>query len=102
VAVGGDPGTAPIVGRDGTPSDPVPQALVLTAIVIGFGIVSILLAIAYRSWTIDGNDEVEDDIHDRQVAAAHDEPIDDDELEPTEFADDADAPAPRAAGSEAT
>jgi multicomponent Na+:H+ antiporter subunit C len=102
VAVGGDPGTAPIVGRDGTPSDPVPQALVLTAIVIGFGIVSILLAIAYRSWTIDGNDEVEDDIHDRQVAAARDEPIGDDELEPTEFADDADAPAPGASGSEAT
>jgi multicomponent Na+:H+ antiporter subunit C len=102
VAVGGDPGTAPIVGRDGTPSDPVPQALVLTAIVIGFGIVSILLAIAYRSWTIDGNDEVEDDIHDRQVAAARDEPIEDDELEPTEFADDVPAPAEGASGSDAT
>ncbi len=90
VAVGGDAGTAPIIGRDGTPSDPVPQALVLTAIVIGFGIVSILLAIAYRSWTIDGNDEVEDDIHDRRVAATQDESIEDepDELEPTEFAED--------------
>lgn len=88
VAVGGDAGTAPIVGRDGTPSDPVPQALVLTAIVIGFGIISILLAIAYRSWTIDGNDEVEDDIHDRRIASERDEPIDEAELEPTEFSDD--------------
>ena len=90
VSVGGEAGTAPIVGRDGTPSDPVPQALVLTAIVIGFGIISILLALAYRSWTIDGNDEVEDDIHDRRVATEHDESLEDepDDLEPTEFADD--------------
>ncbi len=70
VAIGGPPGTAPILGREGTMADPVPQALVLTAIVIGFGVVSILLAIAYRSWTIDGNDEVEDDIHDRRLAEA--------------------------------
>jgi multicomponent Na+:H+ antiporter subunit C len=46
----------------------VPQALVLTAIVIGFGVISFLLAMAYRSWTIDGNDEVEDDIADRRIA----------------------------------
>jgi len=72
VAVGGPPGTAPIVGREGTMADPVPQALVLTAIVIGFGVTSMLLAVAYRSWTIDGNDEVEDDIHDRQIATEHD------------------------------
>ena len=91
VAIGGDAGTAPIVGRDGTPSDPVPQALVLTAIVIGFGVVSILLAIAYRSWTIDGNDEVEDDIHDRRLASEADErSIEDvdEEIEPSEFPGD--------------
>jgi multicomponent Na+:H+ antiporter subunit C len=100
VAVGGDAGTAPIVGQEGTPSDPVPQALVLTAIVIGFGVVSILLAIAYRSWTIDGNDEVEDDIHDRRVAAEQDAPTQDDELEPTEFAPDIERPDDGATGSE--
>jgi multicomponent Na+:H+ antiporter subunit C len=72
VAIGGPPGTAPIVGREGPVADPVPQALVLTAIVIGFGVTSMLLAMAYRSWTIDGNDEVEDDIHDRQIATEHD------------------------------
>ena len=66
---GDGPGVAPIIGREGEFTDPVPQALVLTAIVIGFGVISFLLAMAYRSWTIDGNDEVEDDIADRAIAA---------------------------------
>ncbi len=65
---GDGPGEAPIIGREGDFTDPVPQALVLTAIVIGFGVISFLLAMAYRSWTIDGNDEVEDDIADRRIA----------------------------------
>ena len=30
--------------------------------------ISFLLAMAYRAWTIDGNDEVEDDIADRRIA----------------------------------
>lgn len=72
MASGGPVADAPIIAPDGTiaseVSDPVPQALVLTAIVIGMAVISFLLAIAYRSWTIDGNDEVEDDISDRRVA----------------------------------
>jgi multicomponent Na+:H+ antiporter subunit C len=67
---GDGPGVAPIVGRDGDFTDPVPQALVLTAIVIGFAVTSFLLAMAYRAWTIDGTDEVEDDITDRRIARA--------------------------------
>lgn len=67
LAVSSDPGEAPIVGREGTFADPVPQALVLTAIVIGFGITAFLLALAWRGWTIDGNDTVEDDVEDRRV-----------------------------------
>jgi len=50
-------------------ADPVPQALVLTAIVIGFALQAFLLALAWRSWTLDGNDDVEDDIEDRRLAA---------------------------------
>ena len=65
---GDGPGEATNIGREGDFTDPVPQALVLTAIVIGFGVISFLLAMAYRSWTIDGNDEVEDDIADRRIA----------------------------------
>lgn len=69
---GDGPGVAPIVGRDGDFTDPVPQALVLTAIVIGFAVTSFLLAMAYRAWTIDGSDEVEDDIADRRLARSDD------------------------------
>lgn len=69
---GDGPGVAPIIGQDGDFTDPVPQALVLTAIVIGFGVTSFLLAMAYRGWTIDGSDEVEDDIDDRRIARSRD------------------------------
>ena len=68
LASGDGPGVTPIIGQEGDFTDPVPQALVLTAIVIGFGVISFLLAMAYRAWTIDGNDEVEDDIADRRIA----------------------------------
>lgn len=75
---GSSPGDAPVVGTgdEAAFADPVPQALVLTAIVIGFGVLSFLLSMAYRSWTIDGNDEVEDDIADRRLADEPNEPID--------------------------
>ncbi|MBM3658282.1 MAG: sodium:proton antiporter [Actinobacteria bacterium] len=69
LAAGGPPAEAPIIGRDGPFNDPVPQALVLTSIVIGLAVITFLLAVAYRSWTIDGNDQVEDDIEDRRLAA---------------------------------
>jgi multicomponent Na+:H+ antiporter subunit C len=67
---GGPPGRPPIVGADGTGpvSDPLEQALVLTAIVITFGITAFLLALAYRSWSEQGSDEVEDDTEDRRIA----------------------------------
>lgn len=72
VSTAGGPGQPPIVAADGSAprgaADPLPQALVLTAIVIGLSVLTLLLSIAYRSWTIDGNDEVEDDIGDRQLA----------------------------------
>ena len=67
---GGPPGEAPILGRKGELADSVPQALILTSIVIGFALVSFMLALAWRSWTIDGSDDVEDDVEDRRVARA--------------------------------
>ena len=67
LVTGGPPGEAPIIGRDGTKADSVPQALVLTSIVIGFALVSFMLALAWRSWTIDGTDDVEDDLEDRRM-----------------------------------
>jgi len=71
LAAGGRAGVAPFVGStDGAPvADPVPQALALTAVVISFGLTAFLLALAYRSWTLTGEDEVEDDPEDRRIAA---------------------------------
>lgn len=66
LSTGARQGTPPIVGNDASSfTDPVPQSLVLTAIVIGFALTAFLVALAWRSWTIDGNDLVEDDIEDR-------------------------------------
>jgi len=63
----GDP---PIIGEAGIEafSDPLPQALALTAIVITFAVTMLLLAIAFRSWLLTDDDEVEDDVGDRAVA----------------------------------
>lgn len=49
----GRPGSAPIVtgtASDADMVDPMPQVLMLTAIVINFGITAFLLALIYRSW----------------------------------------------------
>lgn len=76
----GKRGRAPLIGNgpsDGL-ADPLPQAMALTAIVISFGVTALLLALAYRSWLLTHDDEVQDDIEDREVAL-HGVP--DDELE---------------------
>lgn len=67
---GGPPGRAPIVGSapPETFTDPLPQALALTAIVITFALTTFLLALGYRSWVLLGHDEVRDDVEDRRVA----------------------------------
>lgn len=49
----GAPGLAPLLGEGveaGDLSDPLPQAFVLTAIVINLGITAFMLALIYRSW----------------------------------------------------
>lgn len=67
---GGEPGRPPVIDGSLTSgfSDPLEQALVLTAIVITFGVTAFLLALAYRSWEERGSDEVEDDVEDRRIA----------------------------------
>lgn len=69
ILLGGRPGGAPIVGTGPVEgmSDPLPQAMVLTAIVITFGLTAFLLAVAYRSWYLTGDDEVPDDLEDQQI-----------------------------------
>lgn len=64
----GPAGEAPIVGlSDGRMSDPLPQAMVLTAIVITLGTTAFGLALAYRSWQITGHDDVQDDVEDAMI-----------------------------------
>jgi len=41
-------------------ADPVPQALVLTAIVIGFGLTAFSLVLAHRVHTTAGTDDIDD------------------------------------------
>jgi multicomponent Na+:H+ antiporter subunit C len=63
-------GVPPLVGSGDAEqfSDPLPQAMSLTAIVISFGVTAFLLALAYRSWILTDDDEVEDDVTDRLIS----------------------------------
>ena len=72
---GGRAGAPPIVDGTNAPiADPLTEAMALTSIVITFGIGAFLLALAYRSWTLTGDDIAEDDIEDRRIAQfAHDQ-----------------------------
>jgi multicomponent Na+:H+ antiporter subunit C len=88
-------GSPPIIGFGdvGSFSDPLPQALALTAIVISFAVTTLLLSLAYRSWQLTHDDEVEDDIGDREIGRARilDEEIHDQETAMTDGVGD---PAP--------
>ncbi|MEW9550741.1 Na(+)/H(+) antiporter subunit C [Nonomuraea sp. NPDC050783] len=66
VTAGGNAGRPPFVGTPGM-ADPLPQAMVLTAIVITLGVTAFLLALVHRSWQLGGSDEVQDDTEDRRV-----------------------------------
>lgn len=60
---------APFVGsrQDSSMSDPLPQAMVLTAIVIALASVAFVLSLAYRQWRITGSDDVPDDAEDELI-----------------------------------
>ena len=64
---GGRAGEAPFADATGEVADPLPQAMALTAIVITFAVSAFLLALAYRSWQLNRNDVVEDDIEDSRI-----------------------------------
>jgi multicomponent Na+:H+ antiporter subunit C len=69
IMAAGTPGIAPFEG-DGDPADmtdPLPFAMVLTAIVITLGVTAFGVALAYRAWQLFGHDEVADDVEDRRV-----------------------------------
>jgi multicomponent Na+:H+ antiporter subunit C len=69
ILLGGRYGGPPIVGTTDPDrmSDPLTQAMILTAIVITLGMTAFLLALAYRSWVLTGHDDVQDDVEDRRI-----------------------------------
>lgn len=64
IAVAGDPSGkgAPVVGAAGARAmvDPLPQALILTAIVIGFGVTAYLIFLFYRLFVDHDTVELDD------------------------------------------
>lgn len=69
LVAGGRAGGAPLIGQTDPAdmSDPLPQAMVLTAIVITLALTAFVLAMAYRSWQLHGHDEVQDDLEDKRI-----------------------------------
>jgi multicomponent Na+:H+ antiporter subunit C len=86
LSTGGPAGLAPILGYSDPEqfNDPLPQALILTAIVITFGVSAFVLAIIHRSWRLARNEAVGTDEEDRRVAAR--KALDADELDPDDLA----------------
>lgn len=71
LVMGGRRGKAPILEGGATPEnifDPLPQAFILTSIVITFGVSAFMLALIYRSWRLSQADEVIDDVEDLAIA----------------------------------
>ncbi|MBB5173979.1 Na(+)/H(+) antiporter subunit C [Texcoconibacillus texcoconensis] len=53
-------GAPPLLGEEAASySDPLPQALILTAIVISFGVTAFLLVLAYRTYKVHQTDDLE-------------------------------------------
>lgn len=71
LATGGYAGLAPLYDKDTAAqdyADPLPQALILTSIVISFAVTAFMLGIIYRTWVLARQDEIEFDLEDLRVA----------------------------------
>lgn len=68
---GGVVGKSPLYDKNLAPedySDPLPQALVLTSIVISFAVTALVLGMIYRAWVLSRGDQILDDAEDQKVA----------------------------------
>jgi len=86
--------------KSGGVSDPLVQGMALTALIIGFGVAALLLAMVYRLYTSHGTVDAEE-ISQREMQEAEElERTDDPEREevPTERQDPDEEPAGRVAG----
>lgn len=71
LTTGGYAGLAPIFNKDIPATeynDPLPQAFILTSIVISFAVTAFMLSLIYRSWLLSRADRIEIDIEDIRVA----------------------------------
>ena len=87
LTTGGYAGLAPIFDKDipaGDYNDPLPQALILTSIVISFAVTAFMLGIIYRTWVLARQDEIQDDAEDRRVAETPSFDAEDDSVIPVE------------------
>ena len=93
ITSGGRSGLPPLLGTSEPSrfSDPLPQALALTAIVITFGVTAFLLAMAYRSWQLTHDDIVADDLEDRLIAARRRSDTDVEDLETADLEAESDS-----------
>ncbi|GAB3276917.1 hypothetical protein GCM10027449_16280 [Sinomonas notoginsengisoli] len=99
LATGGAAGPAPLIVKGTDPSaynDPLPQALILTSIVISFAVTAFMLALIYRTWQLGRIDVVADDIEDRRVAAQASWDAEDDADVPADLSE---FPSPEAAAA---
>ncbi|WP_406635507.1 Na(+)/H(+) antiporter subunit C [Pseudarthrobacter quantipunctorum] len=87
LATGGYAGLAPLYSKDtaaGDYNDPLPQALILTSIVISFAVTAFMLGIIYRTWVLARRDEIQDDVEDLRVAVTPSFDAEDDAEVPAE------------------
>ena len=87
LATGGYAGLAPLYNKDTAANDyndPLPQALILTSIVISFAVTAFMLGIIYRTWVLARQDEIQDDAEDRRVAETPSFDAEDDAVIPAE------------------
>ena len=81
----GERGVAPLYDSSLDPaeySDPLPQALVLTSIVISLATTAFILSMIWRSWILARRDEIQDDREDRRVATQSSYDAEDDDAMP--------------------
>lgn len=92
LAAGGKLGISPIFRSDARPedySDPLPQAFILTSIVITFATAAFLLAFLYRSWCIAREDTVREVADDTVAVDVVAEEVEDAESEYAQIEKDA-------------
>ena len=95
LTVGGPSGNPPVRGRTSdshtATADPLAQGMILTAIVITMGIAAFVLALTYRSYRLNADEDVDDDAEDTRVSQRTDT-RDDDEVPQPELRRDTDEP----------